>query len=189
MATGIRLMTFIVPESGSISSGGWPAVGAAWTYWQFAPSIESFGTDIAEANLHLFKLSFDLMLLPLTMFGAGASRILDTPPDDMAPEAPAIGVPELPFAASPGTEDVTGVSPALLDAPEGQPDDLLLIKGIGPKLNQLLNSLGVWHYRQIVSWTPAEVSWVNAKIDFKGRIQRERWQPQAAELMKVRKAA
>jgi predicted flap endonuclease-1-like 5' DNA nuclease len=182
-------MTFIVPDSGSISSGGWPAVGAAWTNWRFTPSIESFGTDIAEANLHLFKSSFDLMLLPLVMFGAGTSSFSDMLPSSTTPAAPAVDAPELSYATGPGTEDVTGVSPALLDAPEGQPDNLLLIKGIGPKLNQLLNSLGIWHYRQIVSWTPAEVSWVNAKIDFKGRIQRECWQPQAAELMKVRKAA
>lgn len=91
--------------------------------------------------------------------------------------------------AATSDDAVEAAAPKLLSKPDGAPDDLIMIKGIGPKLNQLLNSLGVWHFRQIVSWTPAEVAWVNAKIDFKGRIQRERWQPQAAELMKANKAA
>jgi NADH-quinone oxidoreductase subunit E len=103
--------------------------------------------------------------------------------------APAAKPAPSPTAPAAGEVDVEGVAPKLLLKPEGKPDDLLLIKGIGPKLNQLLNSLGVWHYHQIINWTPAEVAWVNAKIDFKGRIQRERWQPQAAELMKTAKAA
>jgi predicted flap endonuclease-1-like 5' DNA nuclease len=92
-------------------------------------------------------------------------------------------------AAAVSAYDVEGVAPALFEKPVGRPDDLLKIKGIGPKLGQLLNSLGVWHYRQIAGWTPAEVAWVNAKIDFKGRIQREGWQAQATALMQPAQAA
>jgi predicted flap endonuclease-1-like 5' DNA nuclease len=109
-----------------------------------------------------------------------------------APEATPAGQQPMPFAAPTvdgGADDVEGVAPTLLSAPNGGADDLLLIKGIGPKLKQLLNSLGVWHFSQIVGWTPAEVAWINAKIDFRGRVQREGWQAQAAELLKPAKAA
>lgn len=77
---------------------------------------------------------------------------------------------------------VAATAPAFLAAPEGKADDLLIIKGIGPKLNQLLHDLGIWHYRQIANWTPGEIAWINAKLDFKGRVQRERWVMQAREL-------
>jgi predicted flap endonuclease-1-like 5' DNA nuclease len=78
--------------------------------------------------------------------------------------------------------DVTAREPAFLPAPNGMGDDLLLIKGIGPKLNQLLHDLGIWHYKQIAGWTPEEIAWINAKLDFQGRVQRERWVLQSREL-------
>lgn len=77
-----------------------------------------------------------------------------------------------------------GEQPALLDAPRnGRSDDLKHISGIGPKLEQKLNSLGIWHYEQIASWSQANIDWVNAAIAFKGRIEREKWQPQARQLL------
>lgn len=77
---------------------------------------------------------------------------------------------------------VTKTQPKMLTAPEGTADDLIKIKGIGPKLQKLLNDVGIWHYGQIAQWTPGEIAWINAKIDFKGRVQRERWVVQAREL-------
>ena len=85
-------------------------------------------------------------------------------------------VPEQPFVS-------TGPEPVLLDGPKGKADDLLVIKGVGPKINGILNSLGVYHYAQIAAWTPAQVEWVEEKLDFKGRIGREDWIAQAKKLM------
>jgi predicted flap endonuclease-1-like 5' DNA nuclease len=66
--------------------------------------------------------------------------------------------------------------PQLLEAPRGGvPDDLKEIAGVGPKLESVLNSLGVYHFDQIAAWTEREVAWVNAAIAFKGRIEREKW--------------
>src|SRR5690606_22403522 len=46
-----------------------------------------------------------------------------------------------------------GRRPDGLDAPrEGAADDLKLIRGVGPKLEQLLNSLGFWHFDQVAAW-------------------------------------
>ena len=58
---------------------------------------------------------------------------------------------------------------------EGHPDDLTLIGGIGPKIQILLNELGVWHYDQIAEWTPENVAWVDEHLNFNGRIIREGW--------------
>lgn len=77
-----------------------------------------------------------------------------------------------------------GDKPLLFDeARDGEADDLKLISGIGPKLEQKLNSIGIWHYDQIASWTQKEVDWVNAAISFRGRVEREKWIAQATALL------
>lgn len=62
------------------------------------------------------------------------------------------------------------------------PDDLKAIAGIGPKLEQVLNDLGIWTYDQIAAWTPGEVAWVDDYLAFKGRIDRDGWVGQATTL-------
>lgn len=71
--------------------------------------------------------------------------------------------------------------PAALDGPrDGQADDLKLIKGVGPKLEALLHSLGFYHFDQVAAWSAAEIAWVDRNLDgFKGRVVRDRWVAQA----------
>lgn len=88
------------------------------------------------------------------------------------------------ISAPPVPKQPDGEQPELMDSPrDDRADDLKLISGIGPKLEQKLNSIGIWHYAQISSWNQAEVDWVNGAISFHGRIERERWVPQAATLL------
>ena len=61
-------------------------------------------------------------------------------------------------------------------------DDLKKLKGVGPKLENLLNELGFYHFDQIAKWTEAEVAWVDNRLKFKGRIQRDGWIDQATKL-------
>ena len=61
-------------------------------------------------------------------------------------------------------------------------DDLKKIGGIGPKLEKVLNGLGVWTYAQIAAWSPEEIAWVDDYLAFKGRIERDGWLQQAARL-------
>ena len=62
------------------------------------------------------------------------------------------------------------------------PDDLKAISGIGPKLEKVLNDLGVWTYAQIAGWGTQEVAWVDDYLSFSGRIGRDKWIEQAAAL-------
>lgn len=71
--------------------------------------------------------------------------------------------------------------PKAMDRP-AKPADLKAISGIGPKLEKVLNSLGIWTYRQIAAWTPEEIAWVDDYLSFKGRIDRDDWTRQAAAL-------
>jgi len=69
--------------------------------------------------------------------------------------------------------------PEMLAEARGTPDDLKKIKGVGPKLEGVLNELGVWHFWQIARWTEAEIAWVDTRLKFKGRIERDEWIAQA----------
>ena len=79
----------------------------------------------------------------------------------------------------------SGGKPAAIERPSS-PDDLKAISGIGPKLETVLNGLGVWTYAQIAAWSPAEIAWVDDHLGFNGRIGRDGWIAQAAELAKTR---
>lgn len=71
----------------------------------------------------------------------------------------------------------------LTAARDGKADDLKQIKGIGPKLEKLCNSLGFYHFDQIANWTADEIAWVDENLEgFKGRVTRDTWVEQAKTL-------
>ena len=70
----------------------------------------------------------------------------------------------------------------LLQARDGAADDLKKISGVGPKLEETLHTLGIFHFDQIAAWTADNVSWVDEYLSFKGRIDREDWISQAKTL-------
>jgi len=76
--------------------------------------------------------------------------------------------------------------PEMLSAPrDGAADDLKQIKGVGPKMEGLLNSMGVWHFDQVAGWRKKEVEWVDENLEgFKGRVTRDEWVNQAKLLAK-----
>lgn len=71
-----------------------------------------------------------------------------------------------------GDED--GIEPA------EAPDDLTMIKGIGPQLDDLLRSLGVRRFEDIAGWMPEDIERIDGQLGmFKGRIIRDEWIAQA----------
>ncbi len=55
-------------------------------------------------------------------------------------------------------------------------DDLKKIFGIGPVLENLLHSHGIYWFRQIADWTSADVQRYDTLLeDFRGRIERDDW--------------
>lgn len=66
-------------------------------------------------------------------------------------------------------------------------DDLKEIKGIGPRMEGVLNAKGVYLFQQLAEFTPQDVAWVSAAIDaFPGRIERDRWVEQAQYLHRMK---
>jgi large subunit ribosomal protein L21 len=71
----------------------------------------------------------------------------------------------------------------LLEGPrDGKADDLKKIKGVGPKLEATLHEIGVFHFDQIAAWGPEEIAYMDDRLSFKGRIERDNWIEKAAEL-------
>jgi NADH-quinone oxidoreductase subunit E len=58
-------------------------------------------------------------------------------------------------------------------------DDLKLIAGIGPKLEQVLNAKGIRNFAEIAAWTDEEIARLDAELGFNGRIGRDDWTGQA----------
>jgi NADH-quinone oxidoreductase subunit E len=77
-----------------------------------------------------------------------------------------------------------GKKPRTMKAPrKSGADDLKLIKGVGPKMETMLNGLGFWHWDQVAKWGRAEVAWVDDNLEgFKGRVSRDNWVKQAKKL-------
>lgn len=72
----------------------------------------------------------------------------------------------------------------LFDAPKDKADDLKKISGVGPKLEEKLNALGITTFEQIANFTDEDVARVDEVLNFKGRIEREDWISQAKDLAK-----
>jgi len=115
---------------------------------------------------------------PRTKTGEGEAALKREAKEQRAKPEPGRAAAAAEGDLSPGESE-----PELLKAPRGgKPDDLKKIKGIGPKIEGILHGLGVYHFDQIAAWTETEVAWVDARLKFKGRIEREDWIAQAGAL-------
>lgn len=94
-------------------------------------------------------------------------------------------------AAAPKTAKATAAKAPAAKKPAAKPaaaasgpDDLKLIKGVG-KLNETrLNDEGITTFAQVAAWKKADIADFDEKLNFKGRIEREEWVPQAKVLAK-----
>jgi predicted flap endonuclease-1-like 5' DNA nuclease len=105
-----------------------------------------------------------------------------------APVAKAAKAPAAKAAKAPAAKAASVAAdgkPATLTAARASgPDDLKLLKGVGPALEKTLNELGFYHFDQVAAWRKAEVEWVDSRLKFKGRIVRDEWIKQAKTLAK-----
>jgi len=128
--------------------------------------------------------------------------------DDAAPAKPAVAAPAATAAVKPAageqpkpaakakpaatpkpkaatTPDAgAGSKPAALAAArDGGADNLKQIKGVGPKLEAVLNGMGFYHFDQVANWGADEIAWVDQNLEgFKGRVSRDEWVAQAKVL-------
>ncbi len=97
-----------------------------------------------------------------------ASVAATQPTQAESPPAPAVVFPRIGF----------------LEQPQGgKADNLKLIRGIGPRLEKVLNAMGVYHFDQIAGWTDEDLAVVDSRLgDFAGRAVRDKWIEQSRKL-------
>ena len=133
---------------------------AGWLFFGGRQTASAGGADVDRLRADNARLQSQLLALQTSTAGVVAV-------DGRAPGAPA--------------PDTATRQPKQLDAPQGgKADDLKRIKGIGPRLEQMCNMLGFWHYDQIANWSDAEIAWVDENLQgFQGRVTRDDWVAQA----------
>ncbi len=91
-------------------------------------------------------------------------------------------------AAAPATAGATGSVDSSDSAAwrTAEPDDLKVIKGVGPKLESLLHEIGIRTYEQIAAFPADYIADLDNFLSFTGRIDRDDWVGQASELAKTR---
>ncbi|NKK72407.1 5' DNA nuclease [Rhizobium leguminosarum bv. viciae] len=124
---------------------------------------------------------------------------VDIRPENIRPDVKAFTKPPAEQKAGPRLTVVKPVSapvPASQKKPVSQPkpavqakpaarrkaDDLKLIAGIGPKLEQVLNSKGIRSFAEVAAWTEEDIARLDAELGFNGRILRDDWTGQAKVL-------
>lgn len=99
------------------------------------------------------------------------------PPSEAAPSAPP---PAAPVAAAPAPVAPQSAASPPEPTPLGMPDDLLRLKGVGPKIAAILHEQGITHFAQIANWTDTDMADIDARLgNFSGRPRRDNWVDQA----------
>lgn len=110
----------------------------------------------------------------------------DAGPADIPPSPIAIGPAVAPLDVMPPplpVVDEARIADAPVAEPAGPPDELTLMKGVGPKLAARLGELGITRFDQIAAWSGDDLARVDAALGaFKGRPARDRWVEQAGYL-------
>jgi len=156
------------------------------------------GNDDAARAIELYcdliaRSALDGMAAAMGSAGIDVGAMAEAPVEELpvaeekAEAAPAVKVEKKPAKKVAKKEEApaesAGTKPELMaKAPESK-DDLKKIGGVGPKLEETLNKMGVYTFAQVASWSADEVQWVDDNLSFKGRIDRDDWIGQATELM------
>lgn len=119
---------------------------------------------------------------PIQLHSGGVIRRADATSAPATPSSPTSD--RLPGApAFLGERRLPGKRPDALASPRAPgPDNLKRIKGIGPKSEEKLNELGIYHFDQIADWSLDNVRWMGAALATPGRIERGKWIEQARQL-------
>ncbi len=158
------------------------------------------GNDDAARAIELYcdliaRSALDGMAAAMGSAGIDIGEAVDAPVEELPPveaqkteAAPAVKVEKKPAKKVVKKEEApaesAGTKPDLMTTAPESKDDLKKITGVGPKLEETLNKIGVYQFAQVASWTADEVQWVDDNLASKGRIDRDDWVGQASELIK-----
>ncbi|HEX9947619.1 MAG TPA: hypothetical protein VGA98_08770 [Allosphingosinicella sp.] len=140
---------------------------------------------VAQDNLILLVIAL-LIGLAVALWAFRRSGTGATVTSDRRADGPEGNGVQDEFAAA--AQDVAGeilgvdAHPSI-PGPSGPPDNLRLLKGVGPKLAAQLNEFGITRFDQLAGLTENEVAMLDKRMGaFEGRIARDRLAEQARYL-------
>lgn len=145
-----------------------------------------------QAEETVEEASEEVAAEPVTEPALEAETEASEPGEEEAPAEAAEPTPE-PESETPAEEEVhpsdamlaelEGKQPDSIEKPSNGGDDLTAITGVGPRIAEVLNGLGIWTYEQVAAWLPENETWIENHLSFKGRVSRENWVGQAKDLI------
>ena len=168
-STGPQATVRPVTAAASAASTGLPEPVAS-ALRQSIPATAHVSAELGHAGVRLTGAPAEAMAQPAAVTLAHGAETVRLEAHVGAATAVSSG------AAATSLHGHPGVRPkAMPIARGGKPDELLLIKGAGPRNVQILHHLGIYHFDQIAHWSPQEAQWVGSYMSFPGRIEREHW--------------
>lgn len=143
---------------------------------EYKPDVLDEGAASIQRNQALIDAAPAAQIItapPVSVGLAGVGEAVAVGAQDVVEEAEVEGAPEA--SAAPEPEPAPEPAPAASNA-----DDLSRIKGLGPKLQALLPTLGITTYAQIAALTQADLAELDGKLGaFAGRPAKDNWVDQA----------
>jgi len=141
------------------------------------------GNDDAARAIGLYcdliaRSALDGMAAQMGSAGVDIGELVDAPVEEI------LDVVETSKEVEEETSESVGTKPTLFSEAPSEKDDLKKITGVGPKLEEAMNKLGIYQFAQVASWTNDEIMWVDDSLSVKGRIERDDWVGQVSELIK-----
>ena len=141
------------------------------------------GNDDAARAIGLYcdliaRSALDGMAAQMGSAGVDIGELVDAPVEEI------LDVVETSKEVEEETPESVGTKPTLFSEAPSENDDLKKITGVGPKLEEAMNKLGIYQFAQVASWTNDEIMWVDDSLSVKGRIERDDWVGQVSELIK-----
>ena len=141
------------------------------------------GNDDAARAIGLYcdliaRSALDGMAAQMGSAGVDLGELVDAPVEEI------LDVVETSKEVEEENPESVGTKPTLFSEAPSEKDDLKKITGVGPKLEEAMNKLGIYQFAQVASWTNDEIMWVDDSLSVKGRIERDDWVGQVSELIK-----
>jgi predicted flap endonuclease-1-like 5' DNA nuclease len=173
--------------------GGAAMAGATWWWWSArwreAVNVEALlAPTLTGALTGGLPASEPVTLAPEPAVEAPIDPVTEAPV--LAPVEATVGAETVAEAALDTAETVTTEVQETLDAAaepavetaQSAADDLTQLVGIGPKLAASLAELGVTRFEQIAAWGAEDLADIDAKLNLRGRAERDAWVAQAKRL-------
>ncbi len=160
---------FEIPVDGLVVKSA--VVGEGPTFKRFKPRARGSAGAIRKRTSHL------------TVVLSDESEKTEKAPRTATARAAKVSAPATVENASSDAEPVDGDLGMVYNSPPAEIDDLKLLGGVDPALEEKLNSAGVYRLEQIANWTEENARAFDGKLSLDGRIEKDDWVGQAKALL------